>query len=203
LASLEHNQRGQEKKFAVADHIAFDDDLTRFHLTRDALVPGDSLRAAAATIGADLLIIGTLDKRGNSYFLQITPVRVSDSKTLAPLSANFESTEFFESMLTPLPADAPRLKRPGSGYSMPSCIHCPDPTYTDPARQAKVNGTSIFEVLISTSGEAAQLQPVKMLGYGLDEKTFEAIKRWKFRPATKDGSPLPVVVPIEVTFRTH
>lgn len=64
----------------------------------------------APAIGADLLIIGTLDKPGNSYFLQITPVRVSDSKTLAPLSATFESTEFFESMLTPLPADAPRLK---------------------------------------------------------------------------------------------
>jgi len=84
-----------------------------------------------------------------------------------------------------------------------TCIHCPDPTYTDPARQAKVNGTSIFEVLIATSGEAAQLQPVKMLGYGLDEKAFEAIKHWKFRRATKDGSPVPVVVPIEVTFRIY
>ena len=193
-----------KKKFAIADHKAFDDDLASLHLTPEALIPGDSLRAAAPRVGADLLIIGTLDKRGNSYFLQITPVRVADSETFPPLSATFASTEFFESMLTPFPADAHRLKgRPEGSYSMPSCIHCPDPSYTDPARQAKINGTSIFEVLISTSGEAAQLRPVKMLGYGLDEKAFEAIKRWKFRPATKDGSPVAVVVPIEVTFRIY
>jgi outer membrane biosynthesis protein TonB len=42
---------------------------------------------------------------------------------------------------------------------------------------------------------------VKLLGYGLDEKAFEAIKSWKFRPATKDGSPVSVVVAIEVSFQ--
>jgi TonB family protein len=193
-----------KKKFAVADHKAFDDDLARLHLTPENLIPGDALRAAAPGIGADLLVIGTLDKRGNSYFLQIIPVRVSDSQTFAAISATFESTEFFESMLTPLPADVPRLKgRPEGGYSMPSCIRCPDPSYTNPARRAKINGTSIFEVLISPSGEAAQLRPVKMLGYGLDEKAFEAIKHWKFRPATQNGSPVPIIVPVEVTFRIY
>jgi len=193
-----------KKKFAVADHKSFDADLARLQLTPEALVPGDSLRAAAPAIGADLLVIGTLDKRGNSYSLQITPVRVSNSETFAPLSATFESTEFFESMLTPFPVETPKLKgRPEGGYGMPSCIYCPDPSYTDPARRAKINGTSVFEVLISASGEAAQLRPVKMLGYGLDEKAFEAIKRWKFRPATKDGLSVPIIVPVEVTFRIY
>ena len=32
----------RKKKFAVAEHIAFDDDLTRFHLTPEALIPGDA-----------------------------------------------------------------------------------------------------------------------------------------------------------------
>ena len=193
-----------KKKFAVADHKAFDDGLARLHLTPENLIPGDLLRAAVPGIGADLLVIGTLDKRGNSYYLQITPVRVSDGEAFSPLSAAVESTEFFESMLTPFPVDTPRLKgRAAGSYSMPSCIRCPDPSYTDPARRAKINGTAIFEVLISTTGEAAQLWPVKMLGYGLDEKAFEVIKHWKFKPASENGSPVRVIVPIEVTFRIY
>jgi hypothetical protein len=91
----------KKKKFAVADHGSLDADLARLHLTPQALVPGDSLRAAAPRIGADFLVIGTIEKRGTSYLLEITPVRVSNSETFAPLSATFESTEFFESMLTP------------------------------------------------------------------------------------------------------
>jgi TonB family protein len=192
----------KKKQFAVADHAALDADLARLHLTPQALVPGDSLRAAVPQIGADFLVIGTLEKRGNSYLLEITPVRVANSETFASLSATFESTEFLESMLTPLPAEVPKVSRGGQdGVSMPSCIHCPDPSYTDPARRAGINGTSVFDVLISATGETAQLRPVKLLGYGLDEKAFEAIKRWKFRPATKNGSPVSVVVAIEVSFQ--
>src|SRR5262249_12436478 len=120
---------GGGRKFAVADHRAFDHDLALLHLTPEDLIPGDPLRAAAASAGADLLVIGTLDKRGSSYFLEITPVRVLDSEAFAPLSATLASTEFFESILRPLPADVPRL---GAGslpydYKMPSCIRCPDP----------------------------------------------------------------------------
>ncbi len=55
-------------------------------------------------------------------------------------------------------------------------------------------------VLVSTDGVAAQIRPVSLLGYGLDEQAYYAIKGWKFRPATKDGAPVPTIVPIEVTF---
>jgi len=189
------------KKFAVADHRTFDRDLAQLHLTPEALIPGDPLRSAASSIGADVLVIGTLEKRGSSYFLEVTPVRVLDSETFAPLSTTLESTEFFESILRPLPAEVPRISAVSHGYSMPSCIRCPDPSYSEPARQAKINGALVFEVLVSTSGEVTHLRPVKMLGYGLDERAFEAIKRWKFKPATKDGTPVQVIVPIEVTFR--
>src|SRR5262249_12233491 len=72
-----------KKKLAVADHRAFDSDLAALHLTPEALIPGDPLRAAARSIGANLLVIGTLDKRDSSYFLEITPVRVLDSQTFA------------------------------------------------------------------------------------------------------------------------
>ena len=59
-------------------------------------------------------------------------------------------------------------------------------------------------VLISPKGTAQQIRPQKMLGYGLDEQAYEAIKKWKFKPAMRaDGTPIATVVPVEVTFRLY
>jgi TonB family protein len=38
---------------------------------------------------------------------------------------------------------------------------------------------------------------------GLDEKALEAVRQWKFAPATKDGHPVAVRVAIEVAFRLY
>jgi TonB family protein len=35
---------------------------------------------------------------------------------------------------------------------------------------------------------------------GLDEKAIEAIRRWRFEPGRKDGTPVAVQVNIEVSF---
>ncbi len=88
---------------------------------------------------------------------------------------------------------------------MPGCLHCPDPTYNDLARSEKIQGTCILEVLISENGQAKQIRPVKLLGYGLDERAYDVIKTWKFRPARnkKDDTPVPAIVPVEVTFRLY
>jgi protein TonB len=38
---------------------------------------------------------------------------------------------------------------------------------------------------------------------GLDQKAMEAVSKWRFRPATKDGQAVPVMVNIEVHFRLY
>jgi TonB family protein len=41
------------------------------------------------------------------------------------------------------------------------------------------------------------------LGMGLDQKAVEAVKQWKFDPATKDGKPVAVQINVEVNFRLY
>ena len=38
---------------------------------------------------------------------------------------------------------------------------------------------------------------------GLDEKAVEAIRRWRFEPARKDGVPVAVQINVEINFRLY
>jgi len=38
---------------------------------------------------------------------------------------------------------------------------------------------------------------------GLDEKAIEAVRRYRFNPALKDGVPVPVEIKVEVNFRLY
>jgi len=124
-----------KKKFTVAGHKEFDDDLTKLKLSASTLVPGESLRSVAPHIGADILILGTIERRGSSYFLELTPVHTADGQTLATTCKSIVVNDFLDSMFTPFPENM--LKAGAQGVSLPGCIHCPDPSYTDLARREK------------------------------------------------------------------
>jgi protein TonB len=42
---------------------------------------------------------------------------------------------------------------------------------------------------------------VRHLGFGLDEKALEAVRKYRFKPAMKNGVPVPVVLMIEINFQ--
>jgi protein TonB len=92
---------------------------------------------------------------------------------------------------------------PGTGgVGYPSCAYCPDPKYSEEARKAKYQGTVVLQAVITPDGRAIEIEVVKGPGLGLEEKAVEAVKQWRFKPATgPSGKPVAVVVPIEVTFR--
>jgi TonB family protein len=90
----------------------------------------------------------------------------------------------------------------GGGVSYPSCLDCPHPEYSRAAIDGKVQGTVVMLVTISADGRATQIEITKKLCCGLDEEAIDAVKHWKFKPATGvDGIPVPVRAPIVVSFR--
>jgi TonB family protein len=54
---------------------------------------------------------------------------------------------------------------------------------------------------IGEDGLAHNIQVVRGLGLGLDEKAVQAIQQWIFKPGMKDGQAVPVRANIEVNFR--
>ena len=86
--------------------------------------------------------------------------------------------------------------------TLPTCRYCPEPQYTDQAREAKLAGTVTLRVLVGADGRASQVQIVQRVGLGLDERAVEAVSSWKFIPAY-DAARRAVAswVTIEVVFR--
>ena len=55
---------------------------------------------------------------------------------------------------------------------------------------------------MDAQGKPQRVQVVRHLGMGLDKKAVEAVRQYKFEPATLHGKPVAVEVNIEVNFRT-
>src|SRR5258708_12551996 len=56
------------------------------------------------------------------------------------------------------------------GVTLPRCVYCPDPQYTDEAREAKLQGKVTLQVLVGADGRAAQIRIVQGLELGLDNR---------------------------------
>ena len=95
------------------------------------------------------------------------------------------------------------LYRVGEGVSAPRAIYDPNPEYSEEGRKSGTQGTVILSVIVDAGGEARNLQVVRSLGMGLDQKAIEAVGRWKFLPAMKDGHAVAVRVNVEVNFRLY
>jgi TonB family protein len=76
-----------------------------------------------------------------------------------------------------------------------------EPEFSEEARKAKYQGTVILTIEVGEDGTPKNLQIVHSLGLGLDEKAIEAVSRWKFKPASRNGRPVRAPATIEVNFR--
>jgi TonB family protein len=91
----------------------------------------------------------------------------------------------------------------GGGVSAPQVIHSVDPEFTDAARQAKYEGAVSIQLIVDRQGNPENIQVVRHLGMGLDEKAIEAVRQYKFRPAMFQGKPVPVQMVINVNFHLY
>ncbi len=106
---------------------------------------------------------------------------------------------------SPAPAPDPHSEvfTVGGGVSAPRVIANADPMYAEVARMAKYQGTVVLWLVITAEGEPSALRVVRPAGLGLEEKAVNAVQQWKFRPAMRNGEPVPVRINVEVNFRLY
>lgn len=89
----------------------------------------------------------------------------------------------------------------GGDVRAPVKLHYPQPAYTEIARKARLQGVVIVQAIIDKQGNVTNVKLLKGLGMGLDQAAIDAIKKWRFEPATLHGKPVSVYYNLTVNFR--
>jgi TonB family protein len=89
------------------------------------------------------------------------------------------------------------------GVTSPKATYTPEPDFSEEARRAKFQGEMTLSVVVDKAGNVARIRVDKVLGHGLDQQSMQAIKAWRFVPATRNGEPVAVREPIGVAFNLY
>ena len=92
----------------------------------------------------------------------------------------------------------------GGGISAPVPLNTVEAEFSDEARRAKYQGVVLIQMIVDAHGNPQNPRVIRPLGMGLDEKALEAVRKYRFKPAVKDGkTPVPVMITVEVNFHLY
>ena len=103
------------------------------------------------------------------------------------------------------------------GLTKPVVRQSPKPTYTTEAMRAQVQGSVGVQVVVAPDGSVARARVVNVEWSGSTDGTtsftdatpglvtnaLNAAKGWRFSPGTLNGTPVPVMTTITLTFKLH
>jgi TonB family protein len=95
-----------------------------------------------------------------------------------------------------------RLAQIGKGVTSPVVIHQVDPEFSAEAKKQGFNGTVLVNFILDERGLPQNVRVLRGVGMGLDEKAVAAVKQYKFKPAMEDGKPVPMMLNVEINFRS-
>jgi len=97
-----------------------------------------------------------------------------------------------------------QVYKPGvGGVTNPIPIFSPDAEFSDEARRSKYQGVCMIAIIVDAQGFPRSLHVVRSLGMGLDEKALQAVAKYRFKPALKNGKPVAAAIWVEVNFRLY
>jgi TonB family protein len=77
----------------------------------------------------------------------------------------------------------------------------PNPVYTEEARQLKLQGEVLLEVVFGANGQLHVNRVVRGMGHGLDEAAITAANQMRFKPALHNGLPVDSTAVVHVVFQ--
>jgi TonB family protein len=102
----------------------------------------------------------------------------------------------------PLPERLGSLSMPREpGTEMPRIVSKQDPVYDEASRRTGIQGTVVLYVVIDSDGVPSETDVFRHLTPGLDASAIEAVRHWRFAPATKNNQPIALGSMIEVNFK--
>ncbi|MGO9338225.1 MAG: energy transducer TonB [Terracidiphilus sp.] len=194
--SLLVDETGQPRNVMFVNPLA--NDLDRFALQiaeADRFRPGTHngtpvVVGQSLEVGIKSCVVEKDDSTGKkSYSLQM---RSFPEQKLRPFAEAQEKA-------VSLPSRNPAKFR----ISAPIPLNTVEAQYTPEAKKAKINGVCLVSVIVDAHGMPQNPRVMKGLDPGLDQNALIAVGKYRFKPAIKDGTPVPVMITIEVNFRLY
>jgi TonB family protein len=85
--------------------------------------------------------------------------------------------------------------------SQPAATRKVDPAYPLQLMRENVAGTVILYAIIGADGSVGSVRVLRGVDDRLDRFASEAIAKWQFQPATKNGTPVDVEATFQIPFR--
>jgi len=163
----------------------------------------DVLAKFNAAFNPDGFLSGTIVPSNHSVSIDLVLADLA-GKELFRVAYREELNEQFDASFPPATNSSGRIfyfyGLDGTGF--PKCAYCPDPSYTDSARRAKISGVVTLSGVVTPEGKIEQTRITKSLDSSLDKASLEGLKNWRFEPAKDpDGNPVPMRIQLEVSFR--
>ena len=104
---------------------------------------------------------------------------------------------------TPVPTPVPTPKPPPV-YTEAVPTSAPNPTVPDTLRRDALDKTTVLQVVVSANGVPEQITVANSAGSTeLDTLARDAAQKWRFKPATRDGVPVPCTVRLHIEFEVQ
>jgi protein TonB len=105
----------------------------------------------------------------------------------------------FENAPPPPPPARVEPVRVGGAISTPRLLHRVEPDYPEIAVRALIEGLVILEATVDTHGAVKDARVLRSHGV-LDEAAVRAVEQWRYEPLLLNGTPMPFVLTVTVSF---
>jgi TonB family protein len=151
------------------------------------------------------------------YLLDGQPVEVETSITV---NYTFGAPTNVVGPVPPADEASNGVRQVGGGVTGPVVIYQSEPEFTKEGKKAKVQGVLTVSLVVDEHGQPQNVHIVRGMGIGPDGKpdpkfkkawrkaadgmnqsAVEAVKQYRFKPATENGKPVAVYLNVEVNFK--
>ena len=87
-----------------------------------------------------------------------------------------------------------------AGITPPKATHSPDPEYPDLPPDTEPNGVVVMLIGVDAHGRVKPVRVVRSSAAVFEKSAVTTVKTWRFKPAKKDGKPVPVQITVEMKF---
>jgi TonB family protein len=89
----------------------------------------------------------------------------------------------------------------GADLSAPEAISKVDPAYPQDLMHDRIEGVVVLYAIIRSDGTVDAVRVLEGFDERLDENARKALQKWRFRPGTKDGTPVDIEAVVRVPFK--